>query len=137
LVLNRKQREAELGKGIFLAALICAPPLFARFAPAWTEHLYPPCIFTMITKIYCPGCGTTRAFKALADFNLSGAFLYNPFLFLIIIPLVLYLCVIYFARAGTGRWIPSVLSSPKAVLPVGAVIVGIWIFRNVFPLGLS
>ncbi|MDR2578981.1 MAG: DUF2752 domain-containing protein [Chitinispirillales bacterium] len=91
----------------------------------------------MVTKIYCPGCGTTRAFKALANFDFGGAFLYNPFLFLIVMPLVIYLCAIYFARAATGKWIPSLLSSTKAVLPVGAAIVGIWIFRNIFPLGLS
>jgi hypothetical protein len=97
----------------------------------------PPCAWKMFTGFYCPGCGTGRALKSLLMFEFYDAFMYNPFLFLIIIPLLTYLSVIYIMRAVTKRWVPSILSTPKSVLPVMATIIGVWIFRNVFPLGLG
>jgi hypothetical protein len=123
----------ELAKVFFGAALICAIPLFLRFAPAWAEQFYPVCIWNRLTDLYCPGCGTLRAFTALAHFDFGAAFRYNPFLFLLVLPLAVYLCVIYIIRAISGKWVPSLLSSHKAVIPAAAIIVGVWIFRNVFP----
>ena len=134
---GRTRRGAELTKFFVGAALICAVPVFLRFAPAWAERFYPQCLWRMITGLYCPGCGTLRAFRSLAEFDFVAAFMYNPFLFLLVIPLVVYLCAIYLIRVITGRWVPSFLSSPKAVLPVAGVIACVWVFRNVFPLGLG
>ncbi|MDR3011673.1 MAG: DUF2752 domain-containing protein [Chitinispirillales bacterium] len=134
--LESTQRRAEMAKGIGLSTSIAAILLFLRFAPTGAERFYPRCVFTAITKIYCPGCGMMRALKSLACFDFANAFFYNPFLFIIIIPLFIYMTATYLTRAITGKWIPSLLSSPRSVLPVAAVIVAIWIFRNVFPLGL-
>jgi len=135
--LDRTRRRAELAKFFCGAALACAIPVFLRFAPAWAERFYPRCLWRMATGLYCPGCGTLRALQSLAMFDFEGAFLYNPFLFLLVAPLVFYLCAIYLIRAITGRRVPSILSSPSAVWPVAGAIAGVWIFRNVFPLGLG
>ena len=36
-----------------------------------------PCIFYTITKLQCPGCGSTRAVMALLRFDIRAAFGYN------------------------------------------------------------
>ncbi len=37
-----------------------------------------PCMFAVVTHLYCPGCGGTRAIKSLLDFHFIESFLYNP-----------------------------------------------------------
>jgi hypothetical protein len=74
---------------------------------------------------------------ALIRGDFAAAFMYNPFLFLLIIPFAVYMGVIYARRWTTRKWTPSIFSSTKAAWPVMAVILGVWLFRNVFPLGLT
>jgi len=95
------------------------------------------CVLNEKLGIYCPSCGGTRAFMALIDGDFVGAFLYNPFLFTVFIPFIVYIGVTCARRLITGRWAPFVLSSPKATMVIVAIFVGIWIFRNIFPLGLA
>lgn len=47
-----------------------------------------PCVFNKITGLYCPGCGITRAIKALIRLDFYQAFRYNP-----VIPVVLALLI--------------------------------------------
>lgn len=103
----------------------------------WIKEFYPVCFFYKFTGLYCPGCGTLRAIEALAAIDFYGAFMYNPFLFIAVIPLAIYMSVIFVRRKITGRFYPSILSSPKALWPTIGIIIGIWIFRNIFPLGLA
>jgi hypothetical protein len=102
-----------------------------------TEQFHPVCFFYKITGLYCPGCGTLRALEASAAGDFWAAFLYNPFLFAAVIPFILYMITIYLMRKIKKKWIPSIISSPKSALPAGAAIIGIWVFRNLFPLGLA
>ena len=44
-----------------------------------------PCVFRMFTGLYCPGCGGTRAVKALLRGQIGMSLYYHPF--------VLYLTV--------------------------------------------
>lgn len=48
-----------------------------------------PCVFNLITGLKCAGCGTTRMFMALMNFDFNGAFNANPFI-LCTSPLILY-----------------------------------------------
>jgi len=136
-LLTQSQRKKELIKAVSILSAFLFTVLFLRLAPLWVKQFYPVCILTKFTKIYCPGCGTARALEAMANLDFWNAFLYNPFLCLIVIPLFIYLCVIYTLRARTGKQIPSLLSSPKSALPVLILIMGIWAFRNIFPFRLS
>jgi len=106
--------------------------LLLKSAPEWAERFYPRCVWNAATGLYCPGCGTLRACKALGSFNVKEAFLYNPFLFLVIAPLAVYMSVIFLIRTVTGKWYPSILSSYKAALPAAVIIIAIWIARNLF-----
>lgn len=37
-----------------------------------------PCLFQALTGLYCPGCGGTRAVKALLKGQILRSFLYHP-----------------------------------------------------------
>ena len=70
-----------------------------------------PCPFFYLTSLQCPGCGVTRMIAALARFDLSAAYGYNPFI-LITSPLILF-CIVYpdvkYIRLGEytlGRFAP-------------------------------
>lgn len=43
--------------------------------PAWFRM---PCLFQMMTGLYCPGCGGTRAVRALLSGHPVLSFLYHP-----------------------------------------------------------
>lgn len=67
---------------IFVAGIIlCHVGLFNL-----TSLLY-PCLFYRLSRLYCPGCGGTRAVQALLHGNLLSSFFYHPF--------VLYCAVLY------------------------------------------
>jgi hypothetical protein len=38
-----------------------------------------PCLFHSVTGFYCPGCGGTRAVKALLSFHILESMRYHPF----------------------------------------------------------
>ena len=42
-------------------------------------HLGIPCVFNLVTKLYCPGCGISRMFINLFSFDFKTAFGYNAF----------------------------------------------------------
>jgi hypothetical protein len=62
-----------------------------------------PCIFNLVFKLECPGCGVTRMIASIVKLDFRSAFLFNPFLFLtfpIIFLLIIYSEIIYI-RHGT------------------------------------
>ena len=79
--------------GIILAAIaIVIAVLFALF-PERFAMLRFPCVFHEITGLYCPGCGGTRAVKALLGGHIITSFVYNP--------IVLYGAVMYIGFMGS------------------------------------
>ncbi len=65
--------------------VLCAAAMFALFVvavyrdPSVLTTFPPPCVFRKATGIYCPGCGSTRALRALFGGDFFAAFRYNPF----------------------------------------------------------
>ncbi len=57
-------------------ALIAVGLLFL-FDPA-EAHFFPKCPLHVLTGLYCPGCGTTRAAHHLLHGDLAEAFAMNP-----------------------------------------------------------
>ncbi|MCD8328090.1 MAG: DUF2752 domain-containing protein [Ruminococcus sp.] len=42
-----------------------------------------PCVYHSLFGIWCPGCGSSRMFISLLQLDFRGAFLMNPFLFIV------------------------------------------------------
>ncbi len=93
---QRKELTAETAffvVGIILAAIaIVIAALFALFPEVFARFRF-PCMFHEITGLYCPGCGGTRAVKALFGGHIIESFLYNP--------IVLYGAVMYIWFMGS------------------------------------
>lgn len=49
-----------------------------------------PCFFHELTGFYCPGCGITRMFFSMFEFQFYEAFRYNPLVFILIIGYIVY-----------------------------------------------
>lgn len=58
-----------------------------------SERIAIPCIFHKITGLYCPGCGITRAIKALLRGDLYSSFRNNILLY-VVVPLIFVIQVI-------------------------------------------
>lgn len=67
------RRQLGLLWGLVAAALVALSPLAPRLAAG-----LPACPLKTTTGWPCPGCGTTRAALALADFDLLSAFAVSP-----------------------------------------------------------
>lgn len=79
---NKKMRIAL----VLCAGAVCT--LGAFYLYHHNPHSYPlPCIFYMMTGLYCPGCGAGRACYSILHLQFKDAFCYNP-LMTILLPLI-------------------------------------------------
>lgn len=79
--------------GIILAAIaVVIAALFTVFSERLALVRF-PCIFHEITGLYCPGCGGTRAVRALLKGHIITSFIYNP--------IVLYCAFMYIWFMGS------------------------------------
>jgi hypothetical protein len=65
------------GAGLVLVVVVAV--LALRFVDARGVRL-PPCPLWATTGLFCPGCGSTRALKALVHLDVVGAWRANPLL---------------------------------------------------------
>lgn len=61
------------------------------------------CIFRKLFNIYCAGCGTTRMIKCILRLKLKKAFMYNPFMFILLILFLIYLIYFIVLYIKTGK----------------------------------
>lgn len=100
--------------GLVLAAAVAGTALRL---PAVTR-LLPPCPVAALTGLSCPGCGSGRAFAALARGDLAAAVGFNPLL-LLALPCAGALAVLEARARGRGE--PLVLPAWTVRLFAGAV----------------
>lgn len=66
-------------------AIACAGAVYLYFH---NPHEYPlPCIFYVLTGLYCPGCGAGRASYSILHGRWFDAFCYNP-LMVVLLPFI-------------------------------------------------
>ncbi len=78
------------------------------FFPFYRAHLagtpLMACKFYKYTKLYCTGCGGTRAFNALVNFRIIDSFKYNPIVPIGAVAFIIYeVTMIVYLIKGTKR----------------------------------
>lgn len=112
-------RSEQLSYWLLALAAVLAILCFG-FAPA----LLPPCPFHQFTGLDCPGCGSTRALRALLHGHPMKALNFN----LLFLPALLMLLLGFSQRFGQPmQAIWQRLNRPKIVL---VVVLSFWVLRN-------
>lgn len=121
-------------------AVLVGVPLFAAagffyiftFNPETQKSLFIPCPIHLLTGLYCPGCGNTRALHALVHLDITGMLDYNlmfPFLFVILGWLLAgeYLNLLLGKRV---LWLPKRVS-PVLIALACLVLAAFTVLRNI------
>lgn len=88
-----------------------------------------PCLFHLITGLWCPGCGVSRMCLALLRLDLSTAWAYNPGLMLAVPPLGGLLAKMGAGYVRTGRTRPT-RGESAAIWTVAAFLLVYGVLRN-------
>jgi len=115
---------------LFSAAAVCGSLLYFYFDPSYSRY-FPPCPFYSVTGIFCPGCGSQRAFHDLLHANVTGAADHN-LLFVIAVPFILFSVVVtvnnLFHKKKMQQSLFYKAAFARAVL---VCVLGFWIMRNI------
>lgn len=69
---------------LLVAALATGVGLLLAFDPNDVDSPLPQCLFRVLTGLYCPGCGMTRALHALLHADAATAWTMNPMMVLML-----------------------------------------------------
>ena len=81
----RKNRKMRIALTLCAGAAACAGAVYLYFHNPYDYPL--PCIFYVLTGLYCPGCGAGRACYSILHGQFLEAFCYNP-LMTVLLPLI-------------------------------------------------
>ncbi len=102
--------------------------LYFYFNPS--SAFFPKCPLYITTGIYCPGCGSQRAFHDLLHFDLNGVIGHN-ILFLFGLVVLIYQLTINTLNAFFNKNIKSILYHKKTPLVLLVFIIIFWVLRNI------
>lgn len=115
---------------IIVTVAVTGSLLYFYFDPSFYEF-FPSCPFHTLTGLYCPGCGSQRAFHALLHGEVASALGYNV-LFMLFLPLVIYSAGVTLNNIFTKRTFHQhIFRSQLFTLTTLAVVVLFWILRNI------
>lgn len=89
---------------------------------------YPPCMFHLVSGLWCPGCGSGRALHAMLHLDFGTALARNPFAVLASIYIV-WTFYRWAYRRVTGT--PLRLAPGWVITVVWVSIVAFWVLRNI------
>ena len=129
--MNRTIEDELFLTGLLSAAAVACIQTAAVIFPA-LKSLFrlPPCLFHLISGYYCPGCGGTRAVRALLHGQFAKAFFFHPF--------VPYAAAVYFCfmvtqtiqRASHGKYRIGMQYHNSLVWSAVGLIIGNFIVKN-------
>lgn len=88
-----------------------------------------PCLFRLITGLYCPGCGGTRAVKAFLTGHLVLSFLYHPIVLYVAL-LAVRFAVSYLLYWKTGDRRYRIFLENKYIYTAVALTVANFLIKN-------
>lgn len=115
--------------GILSAVAAGAASFLFQFFPSALR--LPPCLFHIITGYYCPGCGGTRALRALLHGRFLQAAWYHPFVPYAAIVYVYFMTTQFIERAGRGKYPIGMRYHDRIVHIAVALIIGNFILKNI------
>ena len=123
------KRSARVTAVLLGAAITVIGAVYLYFH---NPHRYPlPCLFHVITGLYCPGCGAGRASYSILHFRFSDAFRYNP-MYVILLPLIgIYIVVRAIDWMLTGENHVDGKINPKILYAIAILVLGFGIMRNI------
>lgn len=115
---------------ILLAVAIPGSLLYFYFDPAYSKF-FPPCPFFALTGLFCPGCGSQRAFHDLLHGHILSSAGHN-LLFVLFLPLIILSAIMWLLDYFMpGRYShPLVRSSVFAKVVLVSVLL-FWMLRNI------
>jgi hypothetical protein len=120
---------ARLKMGAVAAVLLVATPVYFLFNPS-SVSFFPECPFHLLTGLYCPGCGSQRAFHALLHGRVLEAAGFN-LLAVLAWPLLVYSAARFVANHLFGlRWSQRLFYRPWFSRMVLALVLTFWLIRN-------
>lgn len=131
LASSRRGTGSTLERGglvLVWGGIVAAGAGLVFFRPVF-DKLAPTCFFRQWTGLLCPGCGITRAMRALAAGDLLAALDYNP-LGVLALPLVMYEMVVHTSRAFGGPRMRSAFDGVVVPVIVAAVVITYFVVRN-------
>lgn len=88
-----------------------------------------PCLFHLITGLYCPGCGGTRAVRSLLRGDVVQSFYYHP-----LVPYMAVVVILELASYGLSRRLrrPELFVGHVAWFTYGGVAITLvnWFYKN-------
>jgi hypothetical protein len=115
---------------IFFTVAVLGSLLYFYFDPSH-NNIFPPCPFYMVTGLYCPGCGSQRAFHALLHGDILQS-AHKNILFVIFLPLMIFSLLAtvnnVFRKKKTDQRIFNSLLFAKVVL---VIVLTFWVLRNI------
>ena len=103
-----------------------------NFNPA-SSKIYPPCLFHLLTGLYCPGCGTARAMYALVHGRFIDALRNNIFA-VFSLPFIIYSYIIHYFRElfpNNKIFRKDIFIKPVLIKILVIFIILFWILRNI------